>query len=124
MPANRLALIIDDEEPVRDAVADILTLIEVGTITAANGHDGVTLYRERQAEIGVVLLDLKMPGMDGDATLAALQAIDPDVRVILSSGFAENDVARQFAGRGVADFLQKPYDIQTLLAKVQALLDA
>lgn len=123
MVKTDLVLVIDDEEPVREAVTDVLALADVETISAANGPLGIDLYRQRQTEISLVLLDLKMPVMSGEETLRGLKAINPDVKVVLSSGYNETEVTRQFAGLGVTGFLQKPYDIQGLLETVRKALE-
>ena len=114
-----LVLVIDDEEPVREAVVDILALEDIGVITAAGGAEGITLYRERMAEIGLVILDLSMPGMNGEETFRELCQINPNVRVILSSGYNQIEATRQFAGKGLAAFVQKPYTVVTLVAAVK-----
>jgi PAS domain S-box-containing protein len=100
---RRTILVIDDERPVREALADILELEGWTALTAANGREGVALFRRHQAEIALVLLDLLMPVMGGDETLAALRAIDPQVKVILSSGYDEAEAARCFASKNIAN---------------------
>ena len=120
-------LVIDDEEPVREAVADIMELAGLETLRAADGREGARVYAQRHAEIGVVLLDLWMPGMGGEETLAALRAIDPQVRVVLSSGYNEGEAMRRIGlgapGHPAVVFLQKPYDLQTLIEVVRSQLD-
>jgi DNA-binding NarL/FixJ family response regulator len=59
-----------------------------------------------------------MPGMNGDEVLRSLQTIRPDVKVVLSSGFDQNEVIPQFAGKGLAGFLQKPYTVDTLINRI------
>ena len=110
-----LVLVIDDEAPVREAVTDILESEGLTVLTAADGIAGVTAYRERQADIRLVLLDLSMPGLNGVDTFQALRQINPMVSVILSSGYSQDEATRRFAGQGLAGFLQKPYDVETLV---------
>lgn len=112
-------LVIDDEESVREAVADILAMQEITVIGAANGNDGVALYNEHKHEIELVLLDLSMPGMNGYHTLVALQKIDPTVRVILSSGYDEAEAMRQLKNEQPTGFLHKPYNLNQLLKIVK-----
>jgi DNA-binding NarL/FixJ family response regulator len=71
------------------------------------------------AEIGLVLLDLSMPGMPGDETLRRLREISPDIQVILSSGYSEAEATRRFTGLGLVGFIQKPYDAASLVEAVQ-----
>jgi len=108
-------LVIDDEEPVRVAVADILESEGLTVLTAANGKDGLDVYARHRDRIGVVLLDLSMPGLSGEETFMRLREIDPDVRVLLSSGYNQTEVIRRFGDSGYAGFIQKPYDDVQLL---------
>lgn len=117
-----LVLVIDDEEPVLEAVTDILALDGIEVMTASGGEVGLGIYRENKAEIKLVLLDLSMPGMNGEETFQALREFDPTVRVVLSSGYDEREAKGRFADTGLADFLQKPYDIDALTKKVRQYL--
>ena len=112
-----LVLVIDDEEPVREAVTDILEMEGISVITAADGTAGIGLFEEKVADIRLVLLDLSMPGLSGIDTLQALQVINPSVPVILSSGYSEVEVVDRLTTKSKAAFLQKPYD-QTRLVEV------
>ena len=76
----------------------------------------------RNEKIDVVLLDMQMPVMNGAETFQALRAIDPHVKVILSSGYNEIEATGRFVDQGLAAFLQKPYDLDTLVAKVRSVL--
>lgn len=118
----RAVLVVDDETVVRDVVLSMLDEARIPHFAAANGEEGLRLYREHRRSIGVVLLDLSMPVMDGEETFHRLREIDPEVKVILSSGYGEEVVAGRFAGRGLAGFIQKPYDQSTLVARLRASL--
>lgn len=118
MPDGKV-LVIDDEESVREAVADILAMQGITVISAANGNNGVALYNEHQNEIELVLLDLSMPGMSGYNTLIALRQIDPTVRVILSSGYDEAEAMGQLKSEKPNGFLHKPYNLNRLLQTVK-----
>lgn len=121
---QRSVLVIDDEPYVRAAVADILQSEELPVIVAASGEDGVKQYRRHQAEIGVVLLDMKMPGMSGEETHRALRELNAEVKVILSSGYNESEINRTWHELGIFAFLQKPYNVDLLLHHVQQALAA
>ena len=112
-------LVIDDQESVCEAVTDILDLENIPVITALSGQAGLDAYREYQAEIGLVLLDLSMPNMNGYETYQALQQIDPQVRIILSSGYDEEAVLRQFDKVRLVGFLKKPYNLGVLIMTVK-----
>ena len=116
--SGQLILVIDDEEPVREAVTDIMELHGVAVVTAVNGQEGISLFSQRQNEIQLVLLDMSMPGMNGIDTLTELRQLDPSVRVILSSGYSQQQIAHDVKVNGRIGFLPKPYDVDTLVNKV------
>ncbi|MFI5379251.1 MAG: PAS domain S-box protein [Tepidisphaerales bacterium] len=108
------ALLVEDEETLRLLGSRMLGLIGFEVLTAADGQQAVELYQARWNEIDVVVLDLTMPRMDGEETFRELRRINPDVRVIMSSGYSEHEISTRFAGKGLAGFLQKPYNLATL----------
>lgn len=115
-------LVIDDEAPVREAVYDILSSVGLRVLAAEDGQTGIKMYRRHRAEIDLVLLDMRMPGMNGEETFKALKGIDPAVKVVLSSGYNEAETMSRFVGEGVTSFLQKPYNLETLLRTVESLV--
>ena len=117
--STRYVLVIDDQDTVCEAVTDILDLESIPVIMALSGQDGIDIYRERQADIGLILLDLSMPGMNGHETYKGLHKMNPQVPVILSSGYDEEEVLRQFDGKGLVGFLKKPYNLGALIDMVK-----
>lgn len=115
----RHVLVIDDQDTVCEAVTDILDLESIPVITALSGQAGIDIYRKRQADIGLVLLDLSMPGMNGHETYKELHKINPQVPVILSSGYDEEEVLRRFDDTGLVGFLKKPYNLSALIETVK-----
>lgn len=115
-------LVIDDEEVVRRTAKTTLERNGYDIVLAENGLEGVQLFQALSNKICAVLLDLTMPGLGGEETLRQIQAIRPEAKVILSSGFNEVEVIRKFAGKGLAGFLQKPYTSMALMEKVHAAL--
>ena len=112
--ANYLVLVIDDEEPVREAVTDILSMDGIKVLPAASGQQGIEIFSRRSADIDLVLLDLSMPGMSGEETLLRLRELDGTVPVILSSGYDKRDLRHRFSTRDLTGFVQKPYSAQHL----------
>jgi len=106
-------LVVDDERAVREAVAAALRALGYRVVSAEDGASAVELFREH-AEIDLVLLDMVMPGMDGRATYLALRALRPEVRVVLTTGFALNEEAQRILDLGVREFIAKPFSIETL----------
>jgi CheY-like chemotaxis protein len=121
-------LIIEDNADVREALTEALEADGWRVLAAADGHTGVQLFRQHGAEIVLVILDLMMPDLDGAQVLQALRAINPTVKVIISSGYNESEGRRWLAERdrgrhdGVGQptaFLHKPYTLGNLLALVR-----
>ena len=92
------------------------------TLIAKDGNAAVELFRANGAAVGLVLLDLSMPGLSGEQTFEELRRMDPTVRVLLSSGYSEAEATRRFVGRGLAGFIQKPYRPEQLVDAVRRAL--
>jgi CheY-like chemotaxis protein/two-component sensor histidine kinase len=107
-------LLVDDEEPVRRVGVKLLERHGLQTLLASDGREALELYRQHQHEISLVLLDMTMPGMDGEQTLKELRKLNPDVRVVMATGFNELETAERLSNWNLSGTLQKPYDIVTL----------
>jgi CheY-like chemotaxis protein len=118
---TRTVLVIDDEDWVREAVQDILTTEGFYVYAAANGQSGLDLFRQNQTRIHLVFLDLSMPGLTGVETYQALRSCDPHIKIILTSGYDERDVAAAFVDDPHTRFLQKPYDLTKLIQHLHSL---
>jgi CheY-like chemotaxis protein len=115
-------LVIDDEESVRNVAAALLKTFGFTAITASNGQDGIDRFKTAPDAFDLVLLDLTMPGLDGEETLAGLRAISPRVRVVVVSGYSETDRIAELADGGPLLFLQKPFTRGSLEQKLQEIL--
>lgn len=120
-PVPAAILVVDDDETVRTVSRRILEHAGYTVLLAAHGGEALQQYQARP-EIALVLLDMTMPHMDGEEAFRELRRIDPSVRVILTSGYNEQDATERFAGKGLAGFIQKPYRPQELLAAVARVL--
>jgi PAS domain S-box-containing protein len=120
--AHEHVLVVDDDESVRAVTSALLLRRGFRVSEAPDGETALAMFRAAPAEYALVVLDLTMPGMDGDATFRALHSVRPDVRVLLTSGYHETEVTQLFAGRGLAGFLQKPFRADDLYTKVAATL--
>jgi two-component system cell cycle sensor histidine kinase/response regulator CckA len=116
-------LVVDDEEAVRLAAKAMIETCGLTVATADGGQAALDIIRDRGDEIVAVLLDLTMPHMDGEETFRELRRINPNVNVILSSGFDEQETTSRFAGSGLAGFIHKPYGLSELIAKLREVLD-
>jgi two-component system, cell cycle sensor histidine kinase and response regulator CckA len=106
-------LLVDDEETVRGIGAEMLKELGFATITANDGCEAVEIFKSRD-NIAFVILDLTMPHMDGEQCFRELRQLKPDVKVIMSSGYNEQEVTQKFVGKGLSGFIQKPYKLSTL----------
>ena len=107
-------LLVDDEESVRSLGARMLERIGFQTLIATDGQEALELYETRGKDIVLVLLDLTMPYMDGEEAFRQLRRTNPRVRVVMTSGYTEAEIAPRFAGKRLCCFLQKPYTLDTL----------
>lgn len=107
-------LLADDEEGVRKMGKLLLEQLGFGVLTARDGQEALDIFRRNRDRIRFTLLDLTMPRMDGGEAFEAIRAIDPEARVILTSGYSETDLTEKFADRGLFAFLHKPYALQDL----------
>jgi PAS domain S-box-containing protein len=115
-------LVVDDEEIVRHAASHTLERYGYKTLIAEDGAVAVDLYRRQGDGIGLVLLDLTMPVMSGEEALRHMQLINPQVRVLLTSGYNEVEAVQRFSGKGLAGFIQKPYTAAALAEKVKEII--
>jgi two-component system cell cycle sensor histidine kinase/response regulator CckA len=117
-------LVIDDEEAIRQLAADILGSYGYRVHLAADGEEGVSLFARQPGQIDLVILDMIMPRQGGRETFLELKKIDPNVLVLFSTGYSQNEKVNEILALGVKGFIQKPYQVRDLLAKVRDILDA
>jgi CheY-like chemotaxis protein len=106
-------LLVDDEETIRGIGAEMLKELGFEAVTASDGLEAIKIFKNTP-DIVFVILDLTMPHMDGEQCFRELRQLDPKVKVIMSSGYNEQEVTQKFVGKGLAGFIQKPYRLSTL----------
>jgi len=116
-------LLTDDEEMIIDVGCGLLRELGYTVIPARSGPEALAIYRERHADIDLVVMDMIMPGMSGGETFDRLKQINPRVKVLLSSGYSINGQASQIMERGCDGFIQKPFNLQQLSTKLRQILD-
>jgi CheY-like chemotaxis protein len=115
-----LVLFVDDEETVCDIGSEMLKMLGFEVITALDGREALDVF-QRHPEISLVIIDLMMPHLDGEQTFTELRKLRPDLKVIMSSGYNEQEVTQRFLGKGISGFIQKPYrlsDLETVIKKI------
>jgi len=115
-------LIADDEELVLDVCKEMLISLGLSALTAENGLEAVEVFKRRASDIACVILDLSMPKMDGLATFGEIIRIKPDAKVILSSGYHEEEASGRFPDKKPAGFIQKPYTLNNLRSAIDRML--
>jgi PAS domain S-box-containing protein len=116
-------LVVDDEEIVRKMTVAMLKKMGYSAVPCEDGFEAVEKYREMRDEIDMVILDLVMPKMSGKDTFKALVEINPDVKVLVSSGYSLNDDAQFILDSGAKGFIQKPFRRLAISEKVKNILD-
>jgi PAS domain S-box-containing protein len=115
-------LLVDDDPEVRDVGSQMLERLGFKVLTAAHGREGLKVFQEYGGGIDCVILDLTMPEMGGEEVFRELRRLRSNVRVILSSGYNEQEVTQRFAGKGLAGFIQKPYRVANLQEVLNRIL--
>lgn len=116
-------LLVDDEQMVLDVGEELLTSLGYEVEVAVSGQEAVDIYEKKKSGIDLVVLDMVMPGMGGGETYNRLKEIDPDVKVLLSSGYSINGQAQEILDQGCNGFIQKPFDIKDLSRKLKEILN-
>ena len=116
-------LLVDDEEVIIDVGSEILEVLGYKVSVARSGREAIEIYKEKQNEIDMVILDMIMPEMDGGETFNVLKSIDPGVKVIVSSGYSADARSTRMMEQGCCGFIQKPYSVNALSQKVKEVLD-
>jgi two-component system cell cycle sensor histidine kinase/response regulator CckA len=115
-------LLIDDEEMIIKVGEELLQELGYKVIAARSGEEAIKLYNKNQDKIDLVVMDMIMPGMGGGETFDRLKAINPDIKVLLSSGYSINGQASKILERGCDGFIQKPFNLNQLSEKIQGII--
>jgi signal transduction histidine kinase/ActR/RegA family two-component response regulator len=115
-------LLVDDEEVIINVATDMLKSLGYHVICAREGKEAVQIYTRRHAGIDLVILDMIMPEMSGFETYNYLKSINPNINVLLASGFSQKGQAGEIVARDGQSFIQKPFDLSRLSQKLNAIL--
>ena len=122
--SRELILLVDDETEISELASEMLADEGYKVILAKDGIEALKIYQKIGPHIGLVVLDFFLPIMEGDAVFDELRALNPDVNVVLSSGFAEQSKIGAMLAQGLRGFIPKPYTREKLLQQVRSTLDA
>ncbi|HUU40761.1 MAG TPA: PAS domain S-box protein [Desulfatiglandales bacterium] len=116
-------LLVDDEDMILEVGAHMLKILGYDVLVAKGGKEGIKKYRSKKDKIDLVILDIIMPDMGGGEVYDRIKSINPDVKVLLSSGYNIEMQAKEILQRGCDGFIQKPFDLKGLSQKIREILD-
>ncbi len=120
---NETVLLVDDEEMVLEVGSSMLERLGYTVLVAPGGKETLAIYEQKGSHIDLVVLDMIMPDLGGGAVYNKIKKLNPEVKVLLSSGYSINGQAREILERGCNGFIQKPFTLNDLSRKVRTILD-
>jgi two-component system, cell cycle sensor histidine kinase and response regulator CckA len=120
---HHTVLVVEDERLMRRLLERILLSRDTSVLLAADGQEALDIYRDHKGEISVVLLDLGLPKISGWEVFNHLKQENPDVRVIVASGYMEPDVKSRMHDAGVEHFIEKPYRLDQLVETLYGVME-
>jgi two-component system, cell cycle sensor histidine kinase and response regulator CckA len=115
-------LVVDDEDMLRNSLQQLLESLGYTVLTACDGIEAIEIYTEHQEAVDMVLLDMIMPRMAGKDTYYALHGINPEIKVLLMSGYSQDERASEVLRDGARGFISKPFDLSTLSTTIQQMI--
>ncbi len=122
MQKKGLILFVDDDELVLDVGGKMIQRLDYEVLAAKNGEEAIALFEKNKATVDIVILDMRMPGMNGATVHDHLREIRPDTKIILASGYLENGHARDIIAHQYNDFIQKPFHLDLLTQKIEGMM--
>ena len=119
---SRTVLLIDDEEVVRNVGKSLLSTLGLKTLTAESGEEGVLLFKNMSEHIDLCIVDLTMPGMNGEDVFHEIRKAEKNAKVVLSSAYNAEDILEKLSEKGLAGFLRKPYKLSTLRDELRRII--
>ncbi|HPO91069.1 MAG TPA: response regulator [Victivallales bacterium] len=116
-------LLVDDQDAIWDFMIEALQTLGYTVILAENGLDAVEIYKENPKKIDLVILDMIMPKLGGHSTFYQIKAIDPDAKILLSSGYVSEEEVDDILKQGAKGFIPKPHRISVIAKEIRRVLD-
>jgi DNA-binding response OmpR family regulator len=116
-------LFVEDEEPLRELVRNILAEKGYTVLSARDGKEAMDIFAKKRNEIALVVSDMGLPMLTGYDLFLEMKNVNPNVKMVIASGYMEPELKAEVFGAGVKDFIQKPYTPQVLLNSVRTILD-
>ena len=116
-------LLVDDEDMIIDVGQEMLKALGHGVFTARSGREAIEVYEANKEKIDIVILDMIMPEMGGGEVFDRMKEINPNIKVLLSTGYSIDGQAKEILARGCLGFMQKPFSLRDLSQKLREILD-
>ncbi|MEJ2656675.1 MAG: response regulator, partial [Desulfobacterales bacterium] len=116
-------LLVDDEDMIIDVSRQLLEKLGYTVLTAGSGKEAIEIYQKHIDKISLVIIDMIMPDLNGGETFDELKKINPDIKVLLASGYSLDGQAQNIIDRGCNGFIQKPFNIKKLSHKIRTVMD-
>ncbi len=123
MEKKGVILFVDDDELVLEVGGKMIQRLDYEVLVARDGEEAIELFKKHKAAVDVVILDMRMPGMNGATVHDHLREIMPDTKILLASGYLENGHARDIIAHKYNDFIQKPFEFDQLTDKIREMLE-
>jgi CheY-like chemotaxis protein len=123
LTGNEAILLVDDEASIIEVCRDILISLGYKIFTAKSGQEAITIYALNKDKIDLVILDMIMPGLNGGETYNQIKSINPEAKVILSTGYSGGEQAQKILDKGCQGLIQKPFRLEDLSQKIREVLD-
>jgi signal transduction histidine kinase/CheY-like chemotaxis protein len=123
LKGSEIVLLVDDEDMIIDVGQPMLEKMGYNVLVAKDGREALEIYQKNEQDIDMVILDLIMPDIGGGDTYDRLKEINPEIKVLLSSGYSIDGQASEILKRGCSGFIQKPFNMKKLSQKIREILD-
>ena len=120
---NETILIVDDQETIWDFLIEALQMLGYSVLLAENGSDAVDIYEANPGAIDLVLMDMIMPKLGGSQAFVKIREIDPEAKILLSSGFVNEEDIQHLLKQGACGFLAKPHRLPVVVKAIREALD-
>jgi PAS domain S-box-containing protein len=121
-PMEGLVLLVDDEEVVRDIGSDMVKTLGLKCLTAANGTEGIEIFKKNIAEVRLVILDIEMPGISGEKVYHILRELRPEIKILIASGYGREYLETEIFKSKISHFIPKPFKIEQLSYQINKLI--
>ena len=123
LDGSETVLLVDDEDVIIEVSLEILNALGYQVLTARSGKEAIEVYKKNKDKIELVILDMIMPDLGGGETYDRIKGINPDIKVLLLSGYSTNGQAQEILDRGCDGFIQKPFNMKQVSQKLREILD-